>query len=121
MYVTLTDIQNGKPVSVPGTAGRGGGLEVALRELTYYHQWSNISAVLGNNQVSNGHTTLMIPDGYYNVCELDEEAFRRLDAKLRLHYPTGRMQLRPGNVQGNNNEIVIAGSGAATAAKNVWC
>ena len=59
----------------------------------------------------------MIPDGYYNVCELDEEAFRRLDAKLRLHYPTGRMQLRPGNVQGNNNEIVIAGSGAATAAK----
>ena len=30
------------------------GLEVALCELTYYHQWSNISAVLGNNQVSNG-------------------------------------------------------------------
>ena len=72
--------------------------------------------MLGNNQVSDGHTT-MIPDGYYNICELDEEAFRPLGAKLCLHPPTGRLQLRPGNVQGNNNEIVIAGSGAATAAK----
>ena len=59
----------------------------------------------------------MIPDGYYNVVELDEEAFRLLGAKLRLPPPTGRLQLRPGNVQANNNEIVIAGSGAATAAK----
>ena len=51
----------------------------------------------------------MIPDGYYNVVELDEEAFRPLGAKLRLPPPTGRLQLRPGNVQANNNEIVIAG------------
>ena len=34
-----------------------------------------------------------IPDGYYNVCELDEEVFRPLGAKLRLHAPTGRLQL----------------------------
>ena len=59
----------------------------------------------------------MIPDGYYNVCELDEEAFRLLGAKLRLHHLTGRLQLHPGNVRGNNIEIVVAGSGAATAAK----
>ena len=93
MYVTLTDIQNGEPVylaSVPGTVC--GGLEVALCELTYYHRWLNIGAELGNN-ISDGRTVLDIPDGYYNVCELDKEAFRPLGAELRLHAPTGRLQL----------------------------
>ena len=89
MYITLTGIQNGEPVylarnlSVPG-------LEVALCELTYYHPWSNISAALGNNQASNGHT---IPDGYYNARELDEEVFQPLDTELCLHEPTSRLQL----------------------------
>ena len=36
---------------------------------------------------------LDIPDGCYNVCELDEEAFRPLGAELSLHDPTGRLQL----------------------------
>ena len=93
MYVTLTDIQNGEPVSLaslPSTAC--GGLEVALFELTYYHRWLNIGAV-GNNKVSDGRTVLDIPDGYYNVWELDKEAFRPLGAELRLHAPTGRLQL----------------------------
>ena len=73
MYITLTGIQNGEPVylaSVPGNACRG--LEIAHCELTYYHRWLNIGATLENNQVSTGHTTLKIPDGYYNVCELDD-------------------------------------------------
>ena len=89
MYITLTDIQNGEPVylarnlSVPG-------LDVALCELTYYHRLSNISAALGNNRASNGHT---IPDGYYNACGLDEEVFQPLGIELRLHAPTGRLQL----------------------------
>ena len=61
-----------------------------LCELTFYHRWSNISAALGNNQASNGHT---IPDGYYNACELDEEVFQPLGTELRLHAPTGRLQL----------------------------
>ena len=93
MYVTLTDIQNGEPVylaSVPGTAC--GGLEVAHCELTYYHPWLNISAVLGNNQVSTGQSTLKIPDGYYNDCELDD-VLQPLGAELRLHAPTGRLKL----------------------------
>ena len=89
MYVTLTDFQNGEPVSVPGTAC--GGLEVALCELTYYHRWLNISAMLGNG-IFDGHTVLGIPKGYYNVCELDKEAFRPLGAELILHAPTGRLQ-----------------------------
>ena len=72
---------------------RVGGLEVALCELTYYHCWRKIGAELGDNKVSDGHTVLDIPDGYYNVCELDEEAFRPLGAKLLLHAPTGRLQL----------------------------
>ena len=67
MYVRLTDFRNGEPVYL--TRPLSGGLEVALCELTYYHQFYNISAALKNNQIRNGPT--MIPDGYYNVCELD--------------------------------------------------
>ena len=94
MYITLTDIQNGEPVylvSVPCTAC--GGLEVALCELKYYHCWLNIRAELLNNKVSDGHTVLDIPDGYYNVCELDKDAFRPLGAELSLLAPTGHLQL----------------------------
>ena len=44
MYVTLTDLQNGDPVYL--TRPLSGALEVALCELTYYHQFYNISAAL---------------------------------------------------------------------------
>ena len=63
---------------------------VALCELTYYHQFYNISAALKNNQSRNGPTT--IPDGYYNVCELDKFS-QPLNAEFTLHSPTGRLQL----------------------------
>ena len=86
--MTLTDLQNGEPVYI--TRFLSGGLEVALCELTYYHQFYNISAALKNNQIRIGPTT--IPDGYYNVCELDK-FFKLLNAELTLHTPTGRLQL----------------------------
>ena len=88
MYIKFTGIQYGKPVyvakilSVPGIACRG--LEVALCDLTYYHRWLNIGAALENNQVSTGRTTLKIPDGYYNACELDD-VLQPLGTELRLH------------------------------------
>ena len=63
------------------------GLEVALCELTYYHRWLNIGAALGNNQVSTGQSTLKIPGGYYNACELDD-VLQPLGTDLRLHTPT---------------------------------
>ena len=87
MYVTLTDLQNGDPVYL--TRPLSGGLEVVLCELTYYHQFYNIRAALKNNQIGNEPTT--IPDGYYNVCKLNE-FFQLLDAELTLHTPTGRLQ-----------------------------
>ena len=89
MYILLTGIQNGETVYLARSVGDPSacrGLEVALCVLTYYHQWSNISAALGNNQASNGHT---IPDGYYNICELNNEVFEPLGTELRLHAPTG--------------------------------
>ena len=58
----------------------------------YYHHWLNISAELGNG-IFDGHTVLGIPKGYYNVCELDKEAFRPLGAEFSLHAPTGRLQI----------------------------
>ena len=69
-------------------------LEVALCELTYYHQWYNIR---GAGRVSNEHTALLVPDGYYNARELDEEVFKPLGAKLHLDTHTGLLQLTTKN------------------------
>ena len=88
MYVALTDLKNGEPVYL--TRPLSGGLEVVLCELTYYHQFYNISAALKNNKIRNGSTT--IPDGYYKVCELDI-FFQLLNAELTLHSPMGHLQL----------------------------
>ena len=95
MYISLTGIQNGEPVylerNLPVSADGMSACrapDAALCELTYYHHWENISAVLGNNQVN----TTSIPDGY-NACELNEEVFQPLGAELSLHAPTVGLQL----------------------------
>ena len=84
-----------------------GGLEVALSELTYYHQWLNISAALGNNRVIDSHT---IPDEYYTVCELNEEAFQPLNAEFHLHTPSGRLRLSTEKPLVLNRELNSLGS-----------
>ena len=69
MYITLTGIQNGEPVSLAKTlsARTSAELEVALCELTYYHRWYNISSAHKNNEVVNEEHVTQIPNGYYNV------------------------------------------------------
>ena len=98
MHVTLTDIQNGEPVYLTNVPA--GGSDVALCKLTYYHLWHNIR---GAGQVSNEHTTVLVPDGYYNARELDEEVFKPLGAKLHLDTHTGLPQLTT-----KNDKIVIS-------------
>ena len=88
MHVTLTDVQSGEPVYL--TRSLSGWLEVALCELTYYHQWYNIR---GAGRVSNEHTSVLVPDGYYNARELDQEVFKPLGAKLHLDTRTTLLQL----------------------------
>ena len=109
-YVTLTDIQNRELVSVPGTAC--GGLEVALCELTYYHRWLNISAEFENG-IFDGRTVLGIPKGYYNVCEVDKEAFWPLGAEISLHAPTGRLQISSKKKKKTKKK--------KKKKKNAWC
>ena len=92
MYVTLTDIQKGESVCL--TRSLSGELEVALCELTYYHLLHNIR---GTERVSNDHTTMLVPGGYYNAHELDEEVFKPLGAKLHLETHTGLLQLTTKN------------------------
>ena len=92
MHVTLTDIQNGEPVYLTNVPA--GGSDVALCELTYYHHWHNIR---GAGRVSTEHTTVLVPDGYYNARELDEEVFKPLGAKLHLDTHTGLLQLTTKN------------------------
>ena len=91
MHVTLTD-ENGEPVYI--TRSLSGGLEVALCELTYYHQWYNIR---GAGWASNEHTAVLVPDGYYNARELDEEVFKPLGATLHLDTHTSLLQLTTKN------------------------
>ena len=67
MYIMLTVIQNGEPVSLTKTlsARASAELDLALCELTFYHRLYNISSVHENKKVVNeGHVT-RIPDGYY--------------------------------------------------------
>ena len=70
------------------------GSDVALCELTYYHLWHNIR---GTERVSNVHTTVLVPEGYYNARESDEEVFKPLGAKLHLDTHTGLLQLTTKN------------------------
>ena len=88
MHVTLTDVQNGEPVYL--TRSLLGRLEVALCDLTYYHQWYTIR---GKGRVSNKHTSVLVPDGYYNARKLDEEVFKPLGAKLHIDTHTRLLQL----------------------------
>ena len=90
--MTLTDVQNGEPLYL--TRSLSGGLDVALSELTYYHQGYNIRGV---RRVSNEHTAVLVPDGYYNARELDEEVFKPLGAKLHLDTHIGLLQLTTRN------------------------
>ena len=41
----------------------------------------------------NGEHVTRIPDGYFNVCELNEEVFEPFGAELHLHTPTDRLQM----------------------------
>ena len=92
MHVTRTDIQNGELVYLTNVPV--GGSDVSLCELTYYHLWHNIRDA---GRVSNEHTTVLVPDGYYNARELDEEVFKPLGAKLHLDMHTGLLQLTTKN------------------------
>ena len=95
MYITLTGIQNGEPVSLAKTlsACASAELEVALCELTYDHRWYNISSAHENNKMVNGQQDTQIPDGNYNVCELNEYVYEPLGAELHLFTRNGRLQM----------------------------
>ena len=95
IYITLTGIQNCEPVSLAKTlsARASAELEVALCELTYYHRWHNISSAHENNDVVNGEHVTRIADGYYSVCELNEDVFELLGAELHLFIPNGRLEM----------------------------
>ena len=93
MYVTLTDIQKGEPVSLPSCIeNRERGFGVALCALTYYPEWYNISSALKNDTFVIGVESHVVPAGYYNVCELAKH-FEPHGVKLELNAPTGRCKI----------------------------
>ena len=91
MYITLTDLRQGAlPRCLKNQEGR---LDIALCEITYYANWYNISHDLQNNSIYFDTKVITIPDGYYNVCDLNEEVFKPNGAELELHSPSGFLRL----------------------------
>lgn len=95
MYVILSDVQK---VLLPRCLhNQDGMMEIALCEITYYPHWYNICADLRNNIIWINEKKIKIPDGYYNVCELNNEVFEPHSIKLDLHTPTGYLRLKNKN------------------------
>lgn len=91
MYITLTDL---KKVVLPRCIeNQDGCLEIALCEITYYVNWHNVSDVLQNNRIDFDRRPITIEDGYYNVCDLNEEVFKPNGAELNLHSPSGFLRI----------------------------
>lgn len=89
MFITVSNIQNGEYVPQdPVIDNREGNLEIALSEMLYYPKWANISEELENN-VFKYEKLITIPDGYYDICTLDEEIFTPLGLRLRFNPATG--------------------------------
>lgn len=94
MYITLSRMQNREAVSLAKTLSTGsptGKLDIARCKHTYNHQWYN-------NRPAQKHNKVRLPDivienGYYNVCMLDEAVFQNLGAEFYLFASNGRFQL----------------------------
>ena len=54
---------------------------------------------------------MLVPDGYYNAGELDEEIFKPLGAKLHLETHTGLLQLttKSGNIMMSSELAKVSG------------
>jgi len=88
MYVTAVDVQH---VALPHNLD-GATHEIALVEMNYSPRWYNISSELGNNWYLADGEKHVIPDGYYNVCSLDD-TFKRRGLSVELHAPTGYLRV----------------------------
>lgn len=92
MYITLPGITSGEAVqlthAIDNTSGQ---LEVALCDITYLPQWTNIN--VSNNKLFVGGTRSQITDGYYSVCSLNDEVFKPLGAELKMNDSNGTVVL----------------------------
>lgn len=91
MYVTALNVQQ---VDLTHCLD-GRNWKIALAEINYSSRWYNISKSLGNNQFSVDRVTRTIPDGYYNVCSLDE-VLKPHRVSIQLHAPTGYLRFITG-------------------------
>ena len=104
MYITISDYKNGQPIDLlMSLNNRNDNYLVALSEILFYPKWHNISAKLKNNYFIKNGVEHLIPDGYYNVCKL-EEYFKKHNCKLILNEATGKLQIQ------NSGEAIILNS-----------
>jgi hypothetical protein len=93
MYITLSNIQNGSFIPLdPVLDNREGNFEIALSEILYTPAWANISADYENNVFTYAGKRVTIPDGYYDVCALDD-VFKPAGLQLKINPATGLLSI----------------------------
>ena len=93
MYITLSNIGNGNFIPLDPAIDTQEDLEIALSEILYYPIWSNFSASLGNNKFSYKDVEVIIPDGYYDICALDDQIFAPLKLAIKINLATGLVSI----------------------------
>jgi hypothetical protein len=94
MYITLSNIQNGERVPLnPVIDNREGDFKISLTEIIYYPAWSNVSADLGNNTFNYGAETVRVPDGYYDICSLNNSVFIPQKLELKYNFASGKVSI----------------------------
>ena len=116
MYITISNFKNGETIDfLRAIDNRHGNLEVALCEFLYYPQWFNISSELENNKfrvrANGGWDEHSIPDGYYNVCKLNDY-FKEYNCKLTINEATGKLKIEV--IGESENNIFLNSSLAET-------
>ena len=94
MFVTITNQNYGHVSLDTPIDNRGGEKSVAIREIFYSINWTNISEARGNNWIQiPGDIRRTIKDGYYNLCTLSETLFQPYGIKSKLDLATMRVTL----------------------------
>ena len=93
MYIHISNLTNGKELQLLRCIDNPhGNLEIALCEILYYPGWYNISRNLQNNKFVENGQTVTIPDGYYNVCTLNE-FFKDHGCKVSINSANGCLKI----------------------------
>ena len=106
MYIHIPNVKNGQSLQLLRCIDNSrGNVEIALCEILYYPKWYNISQKLKNNRFTKNGKIVTIPDGYYNVCALND-FFKEHGCKITINSANGKLKIE---VVDDSVDIVFKG------------